>query len=265
MAEFVAMECISRRLALAQLAAMALPLSAHAGDSARETGRLTARPRLGTPAEPSPPKGYSLLGPNKDDRTRDAVLYAPANFDALKPAPLLVFLHGAGENGALMAKTLREVAEARGFLLLAPTSRGLTWDLHRAPACPDTATVDAAMKAVFSATTIDPRHIALGGFSDGGSFAISLGLANGDLFSDVLAFSAGFFHAPMGFGRPRVFLSHGRRDRVIDFGMGRDISSRLRSAGYDVRFEPFDGDHDIPKAGLDIALNRFLGMSSSLP
>lgn len=262
---YFVMDFISRRLVITGLVAIAVPLPAGAGVSADEHGRLGARPGRGNPTTASPPNGYSLLGINKDDRSRDAILYWPTNIDPLKPAPLLVFLHGAGQNGALMAKSLRDASDARGFLLLAPTSRAVTWDMHRAPACSDAATIDAAMAKVFSAASIDPKRIALGGLSDGASFAISLGLANGDFFSDVLAFSAGFFHVPMRYGRPRVFLSHGRRDRIIDFRIGREIANRLIGGGYDVRLEPFDGGHDIPKMGLEIALDRFLSGSVSSP
>src|SRR3954470_19857345 len=102
------MFAMNRRLILAQLGAIALPHDAWAQPSVEQTGRLQARPlQNGTPVLAAPPRGYSLLGINKTNRSRDAVLYAPAAFDPLKPIPLLVFLHGAGQNGAFMVKMLR--------------------------------------------------------------------------------------------------------------------------------------------------------------
>jgi poly(3-hydroxybutyrate) depolymerase len=44
--------------------------------------------------------------------------------------------------------------------------------------------------------TVDPQRICVSGFSDGASYALSLGLANGDLFTHVAAFSPGFMRPP---------------------------------------------------------------------
>jgi hypothetical protein len=63
---------------------------------------------------------------------------------------------------------------------------------------------------------VDPTRLAVGGFSDGTSYALSLGLTNGDLFSHVLAFSPGFAVPARRRGRPRLFLSHGARPGAAD-------------------------------------------------
>ncbi len=245
---------ITRRVALGLGAAYAATGNARATDNPALSGRIEARP--GTPAPPYPPKGFSLLKLDSDP-VRDALLYVPTAFDPAILIPLLVMLHGAGMNGARMMKLLSDTAEARGFLLLTPTSRGVTWDLRNAPACNDAAFIDHALARVFGAATIDPR-IGLGGLSDGASFALSLGIANGDLFSDVMAFSPGFLRAPVRNGRPRMFLSHGRADGVLPFALGRDIARQLERDGYDVEFRPFDGGHWIPKDGFNVALDGFL-------
>jgi len=252
---------IDRRSVLT-LAAASMTVAAGgvlADDTAAQTGRLTARPRtVGTPTVGPPPKGINLLGLDRETRDRDAILYAPANFAPGTAIPLLLFLHGAGQNGALMAKALQNAAERHGVLLLAPTSRAATWDMRRAPACEDSGLIAKALAQVFAAATVDPRRIGIGGLSDGASFALSLGLANGDLFGEVMSFSAGFFHVPLRMGHPRIFLSHGHRDTVIDFRIGRQIADRLIESGYDVTFRPFDGGHGIPPDGLEAALAEFL-------
>jgi predicted esterase len=88
-----------------------------------------------------------------------------------------------------------------------------------------------------SSYAIDPARVAIGGFSDGASYALSLGLTNGDLFSHVLAFSPGFM-APAGQeGSPRIFVSHGTRDAVLPIDRcSRRIVPTLRRAGYDVAY-----------------------------
>ncbi len=246
---------VTRRIALGLGAAFSAMGHAAAADDPARSGRIGARP--GTPAPPYPPKGFSLLKLDGDP-IRDALLYVPAAFDPATPIPLLVMLHGAGMNGARMMKLLSDAAEARGILLLTPTSRGITWDLRNAPACSDAAFIDRALARVFGAATVDPRRVGLGGLSDGASFALSLGIANGDLFGEVMAFSPGFLRVPVRNGKPRIFLSHGRADEVLPFALSREIAHQLERDGFDVEFRAFDGGHWIPKDGFHVALDGFL-------
>lgn len=44
---------------------------------------------------------------------------------------------------------------------------------------------------VLSNYAVDTTRLGVGGFSDGASYALSLGLTNGDLFTHVIAFSPG--------------------------------------------------------------------------
>jgi predicted esterase len=108
----------------------------------------------------------------------------------------------------------------------------------------------------------------VGGFSDGASYALSLGVANGDLFDAVLAFSPGFVAAPGEVGRPRVWISHGTGDRVLPVERcGRRVSRELAAAGYDVTYEEFDGGHVVTPDLVTAALQSWLGapMSDARP
>ena len=49
----------------------------------------------------------------------------------------------------------------------------------------------------------------------GASYALSVGLTNGDLFSDILAFSPGFMAPAVRHGAPNIFISHGTQDTVL--------------------------------------------------
>ena len=145
-----------------------------------------------------------------------------------------------------MAEALASTADKHGVLLLAPSSRGHTWDVRHAPACDDTLFIDRALAHTFASAIVDAKHIALMGLSDGAAFTLSRSacLANGDFFSDVQSFSASTFHVPTTTGKPRLFVSHGRHDDIIPFSTGQRIADTLSAAGYDVMFRPFDGGHE---------------------
>ena len=93
----------------------------------------------------------------------------------------------------------------------------------------------------------DASLVAAEGFSDGASYALSLGLLNGDLFSHVIAFSPGFVLAEHRRGRPRCFVSHGTHDQVLPIERcSRRIVRELRDDRYDVSYTEFEGGHAVP-------------------
>jgi phospholipase/carboxylesterase len=162
-------------------------------------------------------------------------------------------LHGAGGHARQGLELLRSLADAAGLLLLAPASREHTWDLLVGRRYgPDLALIDRALEQTFSRYAVAPERVAIGGFSDGASYALSLGITNGDLFTHVIAFSPGFM-APAGqTGSPRIFISHGTRDGVLPIDRcSRRIVPQLERVGYDVLYREFDGGHMISP---DIAL-----------
>src|SRR5262249_28803123 len=144
---------------------------------------------------------------------------------------------------------LRRLADATGLILLAPTSRGPTWDLIQDGFGPDVEAIDRALGHVLGRYAVDPRRLAVGGFSDGASYALSLGLTNGDLFPHVPAFSPGFMAPGERRSKPRLFLSHGTDDQVLPIDhCSRRIVRQVRRAGYDVTYREFDGPHAVPPA-----------------
>jgi len=215
--------------------------------------RLTARP--GSPTE-APVPGESALG---IESGRDGLLYVPSGYDPGTPAPLLVLLHGAGGGAADWRPTFAD-AGGRGFVVLALDSRGTTWDRVRGDFGGDVGFMDAALSHTFARCAIDPDRILLAGFSDGASYALSLGVGNGDLFTHLGAFSPGFVNSGERLvGMPRIFVSHGTQDNVISIETSRQsIVPLLRGAGYDVRFEEFEGGHTVPGGIFDAAMDWFL-------
>jgi phospholipase/carboxylesterase len=101
------------------------------------------------------------------------------------------------------------------------------------------------MDRVFQNIAIDPDRVAMAGFSDGATYALALGLANGGVFSRVAALTPGFLPAIEPAGTPRVFVAHGRADKVFPIDRcGRRFATLLRGRGHEVTLREFDG-HEI--------------------
>lgn len=216
-------------------------------------GRIAARPHLPESAarRPLPPGQYPLgLG-----GARDGLLRVPAAADA-GPLPLIVMLHGATGSAARVLRHIAPIADAA--LLVLPDSLGRSWDVLEGGYGPDVARIDAALARILADWPVDPRRIAVAGFSDGASYALSLALMNGDLFTHALAFSPGFV-APMRIeGRPRLFVSHGTADAVLPIhACSRRLVPKLQQAGYPVTYREFEGGHEVP-AEIALAALAFL-------
>jgi phospholipase/carboxylesterase len=201
--------------------------------------RLQARPR--TPTR-SLPAGRSALGLGD---ARDGFVHVPTA-PAGVSLPLLLLLHGAGSNAAYFTGLTALLDELR-IVALAVESRGATWDVVYDDWGEDVEFIDRALAHVFERVPIDAARVGVGGFSDGASYALSLGLVNGDLFTDVFGWSPGFVNVPERRGRPAVLVSHGTGDQILPIdGTSRVIVPRLRDWGYTVRYEEFTGGHTLP-------------------
>jgi predicted esterase len=230
-------------------------------------GRLAARPAsastttgdatAGKPATDTPISGAlsaefapGTTRPLKLERSRDAVLQLPAKATD-RPLALLVMLHGAGGSGEGVLRRVAAAAEDAGVAVLAPDSRDATWDGIRGGFGPDVTFIDRALARVFERVPIDSERIAVGGFSDGATYALSLGLVNGDLFRRVVAFSPGFIVGGTPQGKPQFFVSHGRADQIP---ANRTVQPRHRAAAAAARLRgDLQGIRRRPSGPTDIA------------
>ena len=215
------------------------------------TGRLAARPHPPAAGGTVLP-GLAALGLATP---RDTQLYVPSTYRKDRPTGLILGLHGATQDSAFTLQILRGAAEQHGHLLLAPNSRGISWDLIRNGFGADESLIDRALSWTFDHAGVDPGRIVIAGFSDGATAALSLGLINGDLFRRIIAFSPGFVVGDERHGRPAIFISHGTRDQILPIeDTSNRIVPRLRSQGYRVEFRTFDGPHRAPPEMVEAAM-----------
>jgi phospholipase/carboxylesterase len=227
---------------------------------------------MGSPAQPAVEGAFRLstrprtptrnLGPGVHDLAAAGgtagSLFIPDSYRAEEPAPLFIMLHGAGPSREQMHLFFPR-AEPYGVAMLTPRSSGPRWDMLLGAFGPDVAALDQALAFAFDNCAIDPTRVTLGGFSDGGSYALSLGLANGDLLSRLVGFSPGFLTPPRRIGKPAIFLAHGTRDEVLPIdGTSRVIREQLSDWAYDVTYREFDGPHTVTH---DLALEAFAWMT----
>jgi len=217
-------------------------------------GRINARP--GKPRS-SGRRGLHPLGLTKG---RDGLLYVPESYSADRPAPLAVMLHGAGGDARGGVAPFQPLADEAGLLVFAPDSRRPTWDVIHGGFGADVAYIDEALAWIFDRYAVNPARVAAGGFSDGASYALSIGLTNGGLFTHVIAFSPGFMAPAERQGKPRIYISHGTRDRVLPIdACSRRLVPRLQREGYDLLYREFDGPHTVPGEIAREGLSWFLG------
>jgi phospholipase/carboxylesterase len=244
------------RVAVMTLAAFAIVHSSLL--AAKEiSGELSARPSV--------PAG-TTIGAGRH-RLRDAALYVPETIRADTPAPFLLLLHGAGGKGDDMIRRFKPQADRRGIILLAPNSAELTWDValsmgHRGSPPGfgrDIKRIDVLLNDAFARVNVDPQRVAVAGFSDGASTALSIGVRNVELFPATLAFSAGGIVPHWAGASGRVFFSHGTKDPILPIAIARDsLAPELRATGFDVTFETFDGGHELPNPVLERAMSWWL-------
>jgi predicted esterase len=210
--------------------------------------RLKARPAATTTTLPA--------GLMRDNHGADVVAYLPDSAKARAQVPVFIFLHGANRGVESFVEAFRPLCDTAGVMLLAPYAYGQTWDAIHGAFDVDVAALDAVLTWAFATVNVDPARLTLSGFSDGATYGLSLGRANGDLFTRLVGFSPGYLLNVEERSRPPIVISHGDQDAVLPFANTRDsIVPTLRSHGYTVEFIPFAGPHAVPLsvAGAEIA------------
>lgn len=244
---------LSRRQFLA--AAGAMPLAFYAGCAGVdepepfEPGRLRLQGR-------SPSRG-TLTGTDvlTDANARRAYIRVPPSYSPAKPTPLIIAFHGAAARGDTLAASFGSRTDALGAIVLAPDSLFGTWDSIDGEFGPDVVFINEVLDQTFNRCNIDTSRIALLGFSDGASYALTLGISNGDRLAGVVGFSPGFYEVDRPHGTPNYFISHGTLDGVLTIdATSRLIVPALRARGSTVTYVEYEGGHSVPGSIADQAM-----------
>ena len=223
------------------------------------TRKLKAQAPAQTPPAGDIPYGETRLGLADADDERDGVLYVPKSYKDGEPMSLLTMLHGLS-GGATSSRSMYPLAEEFGVIILAPESRKLGWGKDAPGFDKDSVYIVNAMRYVNRTLYMDPAHVAIGGISDGATYALTMGLVYGDSFSHIMVFSEGIPNPLRKQGKPKIFIGHGTQDTQMPiFPTTRRFVSEYKPQGYDVTVREWVGGHGAPAPVVREAFEWFTG------
>ncbi|MDJ0974572.1 MAG: PDZ domain-containing protein [Planctomycetota bacterium] len=186
------------------------------------------------------------------DRTHTIYARVPESYDAAKPTPVLIWLHGgvrrdSDGGGAFGANALGERADAHGFIVLSPSAyAGVAWWTPEGVGL-----VRGALDDAKARWHVDANRVYVSGFSDGGSGCYHLLAHDPDPYAAFLpmmghpAFTrmlGGPTYASNVQSRP-VFAVNGGKDQLYPSATLKPLIDGLEQAGCDITWK------DLPEAG----------------
>jgi phospholipase/carboxylesterase len=193
----------------------------------------------------------------KDDG-RPISIFVPQKFEERYAYPLVVFLHGQGEDETQWLSQIMHLSRRNyvGLALRGPHRvsgrkgrAGYGWGKDRRSESDIEDYALDAIEEVRGSFNIDPRKVHLVGFGEGATLALQLGLSLHGSISKIVAINGGMPSSPMplafapqrlrGLNRPRVLLGFGPEFPGDDGQKTRQIHRLLDSAGLDVEMRSY--------------------------
>lgn len=125
------------------------------------------------------------------------------------------------------------------------------------------AQVDALLDEITAKLSVPEGQLVLGGFSQGAMLSLDVALRSDRPLAGLVLMSGTLLAEqewtalmPKRAGLPTL-QTHGRQDPLLNFGFAERLRDHLREAGFDLRWVPFDGQHEVPPVAID-ALTELL-------
>tara|TARA_R110002111_G_scaffold250245_1_gene314452 strand:- start:933 stop:1766 length:834 start_codon:yes stop_codon:yes gene_type:complete len=192
-----------------------------------------------------------------------ARLLKPDNPDVRRLYPLIVFLHGAGENGNDNQRQLKYLPQQMAqshwqekypcFLLAPQCPHNMNWSSPaRAADSPEDKNqnlldqIQQIILDISSKYPVDTRRIYITGYSMGGFGTWSMIARYPELFASAVPICGGgdpdtvslFVHLP-------IWVAHGTLDQIVPVTRSRDMVAAFHKAGGDPIYQELDGvKHD---------------------
>lgn len=205
-----------------------------------------ASKRKSAKSKPPSKAGWSSGAAVGSASVRRYRLYKPAGVRHTERLPLIVMLHGCGQDAAALAASTRmnRIAASKRFLVLYPEQERISnvqgcwnwFDTRHGRAQREADSINAAIDQVCLLHPVDQDRIALAGLSAGASMAaltairrpgrfqalaMHSGVATGVAHSSATAFAAmcgrkqAAASLPLGIQLPALLVIHGSRDQVV--------------------------------------------------
>jgi dienelactone hydrolase len=187
-------------------------------------------------------------------------LYVPSAYDATRPTPLLIALHGGGimhEEGERTRGSARDAlayylegAQALGWLLACPTALEAPW-----PTARNHALIDAVFEEVSTRWNVDLARVHLAGQGGGGDGAWYHATRRGERYASVSVAAAG---KPLGATtlaqKTAIWMYHGEADEVVPADPVRKTADALLRTSADFAYceLPREGHGFAPAAKRDL-------------
>ena len=199
-------------------------------------------------------------------------VHAPIDLEEAGPLPLVVGLHGYGDNPDSFAGLWRAF-EDHDLIFACPRApfemegvdfRGYTWMIGEPESEVFERAAPVAEEYVLGVvedlkSRYDVSSVWLMGHSQGAGFTYQIGLRNPDVFSGLMP-NAGWLDREWipdsvlaAASDVPVFVIHGHEDEIVEYQAALDAVETLEEFGYRVELFDFRGGHTVPEEGLQAA------------
>ena len=218
--------------------------------------------------------GNDPLGAGEHTRTltigeqkRTYLVNVPKNYNPGRPTPVVLALHGAAMNGAMMVwfSGLNKTSEEGGFIVVYPSGTGsgafLTWNAGgfkgrmAQDRADDVAFVGKLLDDLGAVVNIDSKRVYACGMSNGGMMCYRLAAELSDRIAAIAPVAGTIAIAESNPKRPvPVIHFHGSKDNIVPFEMTKGKSpSFMRLKGVEESIQTWvklDGCETVPKTDI---------------